>query len=150
MAFKKSYQFILLPNMWVSYTVTMPIWRWKFLSLWSLNLHLFEINEVEHIFTSLKDIFILFCEVCLQDFCLFSIGLFFSYWFVLYILLKNSPFHMSHIFHRHYIIYIIVCFDILSCRKILLYPFKFACFISCGFCILCHASQVLPCTKIIF
>lgn len=73
----------------VSDTVTVPIWRWKYLFLWSLNLHLF-VMSAEYIFTCFKEIplwnknkqfLFLFCEVCLYDLCLVSIGLLFSYWF---------------------------------------------------------------------
>lgn len=75
---------------------------------------------------------------------------YFFYWFVLYILIQNSLFSC----HKYFITSIFICFihylDALSCRKILLYPFKFACFISCGFYILCCVSKVLPYTKIIF
>lgn len=140
----------------VSDTVTVPIWRWKCLFLWSLNLHLFVMNEAEYIFTCFKEIplwnknkqfLFLFCEVCLYDLCLVSIGLLFSYWFFLYILLKH-PFFICHKYFISSILFALY-FDALFCSRILLYTFKFVCFIS-YIAIFCHVFIVLPCIKIVF
>lgn len=111
--------------------LTMPIWRWKFVSLWSLNLHLFEMSEAEHIFTYLKYIFISF----LWSLSLWSLPLFFwvyfFYWFVISVRLKVSFF----ICHKYFIFGILFAFCFVynasPCRNIL-YLFKFICFISCG------------------
>ena len=103
----------------VSDTITVPIWRWKYLFLWSLNLHLFVMNEAEYTFTCFKEIplwnknkqfLFLFCEVCLYDLCLVSIGLlFFLLIFSLYIT-KTSFFHMPQIFFISCILLLYILF----------------------------------------